>query len=134
MIHPELKPITKPYGKNRVILIQDFIYRCPKTQITTVTLAGFISDGMSWSRLFLSVLGGRFSPVNIGPSFSHDNPYRFGVDINGKKITRKQADTIIIQALKLNGVGWTMRKLIYSGLRTGGWLAWKRHRRKNLKQ
>ena len=122
MIHPDLKPITQPYGKNRVILKQSFYYKCPKTQIETRTLVDFIFDGMSMPRLLWSILGTPFSPQNIGPALAHDNLYRYAKDVYGNKVTRSQADKVIVQALKMNDIGWFKRKTIWSGLRTGGWV------------
>lgn len=131
MIHPDLRPKTQPIGKNRVVLLEDFYYRCPKTQIETLSKKGFIIDGMTIARILWSILGAPFSPTNIGPAFTHDNPYRFGVDMYGNSISRKNADIIIEQALKMNNVNWLVRKAVYSGLRTGGWVAWNKHRSVN---
>ena len=45
---------------------------------------------------------------------------------------RKAADLILLEAMEVLGVGKLTRLAIYSGVRVGGWLAWRKHtQRKN---
>jgi len=39
-------------------------------------------------------------------------------------ITRKECDTIFLEAMKELGVGWFKRSMMYAAVRSGGWLAW----------
>lgn len=42
--------------------------------------------------------------------------------------TRKKADDIFKEAMKVCGVGKWRRNLIYAGVRAGGWVGWNRYR------
>jgi hypothetical protein len=57
----------------------------------------------------------------------HDYLYSTGC-INDDPITRAQADKVFLDAMKDEGVGWWRRRMIWTGVRTGGWIAWNKHR------
>lgn len=44
--------------------------------------------------------------------------------IEGRQITRAQADGIMLEAMESLGVGWWRRTVIWAALRVGGWWAW----------
>lgn len=37
---------------------------------------------------------------------------------------RSEADSIFFQALRANGVGWMRARLLWAGVRAGGWTRW----------
>lgn len=43
-------------------------------------------------------------------------------------ITRRIADRIFVDAMKEEGVSWWARRLVWLGVRFGGFLAWRKHR------
>ena len=51
----------------------------------------------------------------------HDWNYQTG------QVTRAEADNILHEMLK-SRVSWFSQKLIYTGVRLGGWVAWNKHR------
>ena len=44
-------------------------------------------------------------------------------------VTRKQADQVMAEFMKADGVGKWKRRAIYAGIRAGGWYAWREHRK-----
>lgn len=62
------------------------------------------------------------------PGVVHDWLYATGLS-RGKKITRKDADDVLLEALTVVGVRWTRRTAIYVGVRLGGWWPWHKYRR-----
>lgn len=67
------------------------------------------------------------------PAVVHDCLYksaRLSVEGAGSRpVTRKDADDIFKEAMKVAGVGAFDRAVIYAGVRLGGWRAWAGHRR-----
>jgi hypothetical protein len=55
----------------------------------------------------------------------HD--YLYKVD-STPQCTRKQADSVFLEAMKVRGKGLFVRLAMYAGVRLGGWTAW--HQRK----
>ena len=41
---------------------------------------------------------------------------------------RKEADNIFNEAMMVLGVGTWTRRIVYAGVRIGGWIAWDKHR------
>jgi hypothetical protein len=46
-------------------------------------------------------------------------------------MTRKEVDNIHRRILQLTGAGWMHRQLMWLGIRSGGWLPWKKLRKKD---
>lgn len=58
----------------------------------------------------------------------HDWLYQEG-RIGLEDITREDADRIFLEIMEEEGVWWWRRRLIWAGVRAGGWLAWNKHRK-----
>jgi len=59
---------------------------------------------------------------HIQPAIFHDLIYR----TKGHwKLTREQADDMLLAGMKYTGVRYTRRYAIYWAVRSGGWAAWK---------
>lgn len=129
-IHPILKPVIRPYNKNRVELREDFNYKCPEYGIEVRLQKGFIFDGASIPRLFWVTTGTPFEPQHLGPGLVHDALYRKAADYLGRIVTRKEADKVFKYALKMNRINAYQVFKMYQGLRIGGLLAWNKHRKK----
>lgn len=83
---------------------------------------GFKTDFESMPRyvpFLYSILGG----IAFEPSAIHDWLYYAGFT------TQDMADDVIYEAMGLVGISVLKRKLIYWGLREGGYKAWAGHRR-----
>ena len=59
----------------------------------------------------------------------HDALYFYGrIPIQGRAVTKAEADAVLREAMTLDGVGWWARFVIYSGVRLGGFVAWNHYR------
>jgi len=93
---------------------------------------GFKTDFASIPRFFWRVL----PPMGDGPKGAygpatviHDALYQRG-EVQGRPITRAYADGVLDEICKELGVSAWRRFLIRSGLRIGGWVVWRRYRKK----
>lgn len=86
--------------------------------VSVTVPAGFITDLASIPRLTRPVLDR--NGASRRAAVLHDWLYCL------KKGTRKAADDLFLEAMKADGVGFATRWLMYTGVRTGGWLYWGR--------
>jgi hypothetical protein len=54
----------------------------------------------------------------------HDDLYKQGL------LTRKQSDKAFYYVLRARGAKFWRARIMYAGVRAGGWLAWRKHRAK----
>lgn len=109
------------------VLHQPLVYLtkvgAPEGKINKITVpAGFKTDLASIPRFFWRVLPpvGRYDKAAV----VHDYLYQF----NG--VTRKQADDVLLEGMRVLGVpGWQCN-VIYAGVRVGGWKPWNDYRQK----
>ena len=123
---PVYKPVLGRMGA--VELHQDFHFQHYFVQ------RGTIWDGQSVPRWLWPVAGSPFDPLSMPASLIHDELYRLGRYFDesgtGQPISRLRADGIFYDLCIIYGVPiWAAYKK-YLGLRVGGWVAWRRHRRK----
>lgn len=106
-------------------LLEDIAYHVGGLQSTDkiVVPKGFVTDGGSVPR----PLWGIVSPWGKAskPYILHDWLY------HTQDRTRLVSDAILLEAMEVVGVNGFQRFLIYSGVRIGGWVAWKEHKREN---
>lgn len=86
----------------------------------------FGSDGASMPRLFWRLIGHPFQMQYLREAILHDWLYRT------QPCSRAQADRIFYKLLAGKVRGWR-RRLIYLGLRLGGWIAWRQNRKELIK-
>jgi hypothetical protein len=99
---------------------------------------GFDTDYASVPRIFWSIYppDGSYTEAAI----IHDALYFYqarsgiggplgGPDHLTLPITRAQADTVFLEAMAALGVPAVRRRILYSSVRAGGWLAWSRNTR-----
>lgn len=82
----------------------------------------FRSDGASMPRLFWRLIGHPFQMQYLREAILHDWLYRT------QPCSRALADRIFYELLAGKVKPWR-RKLIYMGLRLGGWVAWRQNRK-----
>lgn len=93
----------------------------------------FFTDKGSVPRLVQTILPVWFDRAKYEKSYAfHDSAYAHGgvwVAVNGgwefKKITRKQADTMLRDMILLEDGGKANARLIYWGVRGGGFTSWQ---------
>lgn len=72
---------------------------------------------------------GPYSPA----AFIHDCLYwHQALCEGGIPITRKQADTVFLEAMGDLGIGWVTKHVLYRSVRLGGGTPWEENRRKRL--
>lgn len=86
----------------------------------------FRSDGASMPRLFWRLIGHPFQMQYLREAILHDWLYRT------QPCSRALADRIFYNLLAGKVKEWR-RKLIYLGLRLGGWIAWRQNRKELIK-
>jgi len=104
-------------------VVRDIVYHHP---VTVTVPAGMITDLASTPRLLWPILPptGSYAPAAI----LHDYLYLEG-RLDGEPITRVRADRLFLAAMRALGVGWLIRRIVYWGVRIGGWVAWNAHRK-----
>ena len=84
-----------------------------------VVPAGFETDLASIPRLLRGIL--HQNGLSRAPAVLHDFLYATQI------MTRSEADGVFREALEAEGMGWLGRFLYWSGVRVGGWVAWRNH-------
>ena len=112
--------------KLRIQLNEDLVYWRTDSKgdkITEIAEEGFICDGASIPRVLWSILGSPLSGLYRNPAVLHDKWYREG------KYSRRKCDRLFLEAMKVAGVGLIKRRVIYSGVRVGAWVAYNNYRK-----
>lgn len=94
----------------------------PSDEIYTVP-AGFKTDFASIPRVLWTAVGhpaGRYAQAAV----FHDEWYRSG------RITRRRADALFLEGMDVLCVPWAVRRTLWAGVRIGGWVVWRSHRRR----
>jgi hypothetical protein len=114
-------PLLKPFADNHDwVLFSDLAYHVGDSDIIITIPKGFVTDFASIPRPFWSAglsPNGKYSKAAI----VHD--YLYWV----QGCTRRQADNILMIAMKESGVDAATRTAIYEGVRLGGDSAWERN-------
>ena len=112
-------------GENRIVLTDilrffdgDNIHRIP---------VEFYSDGASIPRPLWPVIGHPFDEDIRRPAVLHDFKYYSGQD------PRREADRLLRVAMHSEGAKWYKSWTVWSGVRLGGWVAWNKYRRDQLR-
>lgn len=85
---------------------------------------GFLTDGASIPRFAWISTGTPFDPRHIRAAIFHD--YLYQVD----GVTRLEADALFRAILVKDGVSHYQAVKMYWALRVGGWVAWRRYRKR----
>lgn len=122
---------TDPECKG-MILVDDFCVQIG--WLVCLVRAGFYYNGTSipkilWGRLGL---GSPFTgPHRRGACF-HDAGYQDCLelksvdgDVIDVRLTREEVDGLFIALIQADGAGWWLRKIVYRGVRLGGWASWR---------
>ena len=108
-------------------VIEDYTYHLRSNTRITVC-KGFVYDGASIPRVFWRFIGPPAAGKYAHAALLHDWLYVRQVWFkNGKftRITRKEADDIMLMVMKEDGVSWWRRNAIHRAVRLGGGRAWR---------
>ena len=113
-------PILAPHDDGEWKLFADLNYETSAGQVLTIP-HGFITDLASIPRVFHGLI-----PVNgkhRAAAIVHD--YLYVTQI----MSRAESDRIFLEAMEDLGVRWSQRWAMYSAVRIGGWLPWRKNTR-----
>ena len=110
------------YTPYTFITLAELSYTTKKDALHTVPI-GFITDGASIPKIFWSLVGSPFTGLYRRAALIHDYFY------HTQKVTRQYADKIFLEAMKYLKVSWLKRCLMWSAVRTNGWMPWNRQKR-----
>ena len=118
---------TRKLEGNNYLLLQAFHYHVgslESEEIITVP-KGFISDGATIPRFLWPVIG---HPMDhyAQAAFLHDYICRELRD----RYNRKEGEVIMLEAMKVLGIPFWKRRIMYRGLRMFGWFLYNRKRKK----
>ncbi len=88
---------------------------------------GFITDGATIPRVFWSWIGhpwGKYRQAAV----LHDFLYATAV------YTQKLSDSVFLEAMQVLRVGWVRRHVMFAVVRSFGWIAWRRHRIREVRE
>lgn len=118
---------TKTLGKDYYKVTQSFRYYLDNDNpdVWGYVPAGFLSDGASAPRPIWWIIPpwGRYGQAAVLHDILCETKTLFKDEIPFE-ITRKQADKIFLEALKVAGVSWVKRYAMYIGVRAWGALGW----------
>lgn len=106
---------------------------CTRAGRLIVVPEGFVTDGASVPRplwWLYPPFGGEYDEAAVVHDFLYAHAERFG-DGDGH-VSRAFADAVMLECMEARGFRGSGRRTIYLGVRAGGWLAWRRHRRRAI--
>lgn len=119
--HLEFRDLNRGPGSGiKLLLLSDLIYESPLLNQRIVVPAKFVTDLASIPQLLWNIL----PPIGSydAAAVVHDYLYLH----NG--VTRAQADAVLNEAMTELEVDSWKRRLIYAGVRIGGWVPWGKYR------
>lgn len=94
--------------------------------------AGFLTDFASVPRGLWNLLPpiGLYGKAAVVHDWLYQNSWLESGPLGwARPVTRAEADSILLEGMKILGVGWWIRHLIYAGVRIGGWKPWNAYRK-----
>lgn len=110
---------AKFVGRGRWRLIRGFEYNPDEGKKIEVPI-GFVSDGASIPRIAYSLIGGRWTGKYVKAALIHDWLYF------SQTTEQKFADKVFIVAMRVMGVSWWRRVVMYRAVRIFGWIPWNK--------
>ncbi len=110
-------------GSERWKLIKRFIYHNPPTHI--VVPVGFITDGASVPKVGIirRLIGDPWSGKYARAAVIHDYGYFSQI------MPRIVVDKIFLNGMKILGVSWWRRGIMYNAIRLVAWIHWNKRRK-----
>jgi hypothetical protein len=114
-------------GGDCFLVMAPLVYLSKDGQGYTVP-AGVTTDFASVPRVLWNVLPpfGKHTRASV----LHDWLYQAAPD----GMTRGKADDLFRQAMDVCGVGWFTRQTMWAGVRSGGWVPWKKYRSRSVSE
>lgn len=91
------------------------------SEIKVTALHGMPTDGSSIPKVMWNVIGSPFVGNYVRSSIIHDALY---TSQGLGKLNKNQVDSLFLEMMKIEGVSWWKRTLMYWAVRLGGAKAW----------
>lgn len=127
--------IRKIDGARRWVLEEELMYRSRGGRTITVPV-GFETDGASVPRplwILYPPFGGEYDRAAIVHDYLYANAERFIGDDQGQ-ISRGEVDRLMLEMMDVDEFRLTGRRMIYRGVRVGGWRPWGHYRQQAEKR
>lgn len=110
-------------------LSNDLHWTDPDKGWTITVPSGFCTDFASVPRGLWNVFppAGRYAPAAVLHDFLYQHGQVLTADL-AVEISRAYADSVLRRASGDLGVSWIVRAWMWAGVRTAGWLIWKKYR------
>ncbi len=121
------EPIIQPHPKGHKFQLQkEWFFYLDGVKITIPK--GFWTDFASIPKMFRSFI----TPLDthLKAAIVHDWLYYNGT-LYGKKISQRHADLWLYHCARECGTGWIKSKILFAGVRVGGWYTWGDYRDKD---
>ena len=111
----------------------EYCVGAPDSAVRVVVPTGFETDFASVPRLLWPVLPptGKYTAAAVVHDWLYQHPW---VVLTGLVVTkilnRAECDGIFNEAMQVLSVGTWTRRTVYSGVRVGGWVTWRKYRAK----
>ena len=83
---------------------------------------GFVTDGASIPKIFRPVIGSPWGGLYVKATLPHDWLYY------KKTFTRRKTDAIFLEAMKVLGVPFWKRRIMWLAVRLGAWISWDKRK------
>ena len=103
-------------------LLEPFAYI--NSPVKIVVPAGFITDGASIPKAVWSIVGSPWTGKYVYATIPHDWGY------TTQTMTRREVDDIFNEGMRILGVSWWKRKLMYRCVRMFAWVCWNKKKRR----
>lgn len=110
-----------------ITLLEDFSAKWNGKEITVP--CGFESDGFSTPEFLWTTISPAIDPRTLRGAVGHDWIYR----VQPKDWTRKEADEMLYDFIREDGLSWWRAQKAYWGLRICGGKAWKDNAKEKVK-
>jgi hypothetical protein len=104
-----------------MVLAQTFVLDLPNGLGRITILPGFVTDGASVPRIFLSLAGAPFDPRYLLAAVIHDAAYA------SQALPRSVCDQLFLDMMCAEDVTWIIRNVFWAAVRAGGWYVWSKH-------
>lgn len=103
-------------------LLKELVYQSASLRAAIVVPKGFVTDFASVPRLPITfaLTGDTAHEAAVVHDYLYQT-HRAG----GCAIERAQADGVFLEAMEATGIPWWRRRLMWSGVRIGGWGSWR---------
>lgn len=126
----------RQHDARRWEILDPFVFRLGSpTGIEYVYVpAGFLTDFASIPRVLWSLWPptGAYGKAAVVHDALYAWPYVRRVDGPSRRVTKAEADRILLAGMQVLGIGWMTQQVLYRGVQVGGGLAWRAHRRRPL--